>query len=89
MLLTQGHGAYGMDYYETGRALNEYFTFGVGYGSYHDSDDGYGHSFISRKWFEQTVPELDGRLVFYRDHAWDNHHDIIAFTRIQNHAAGD
>ena len=73
-------GAYGLSYESNTRALEDYFKEGVGYAGYPAQPE-YGISYIRRAWLEQKLPSLGAELVLYRDHAWDDHHDVAAFRR--------
>ena len=74
---------YGIERDATLGLLDDYFRTGYGYANYSgvNAVDKYGISTIGRRWLEGKVVTAGGMLVSYRDHAWDRHHDVIAFAR--------
>jgi SAM-dependent methyltransferase len=80
----QGGEGYGTENGMARLMLDRYFSYGFGYADYPDTDtsiQSYGVSLISREWMVSSISLATGRLVFYKDHAWDRHHDMVAFVR--------
>lgn len=66
------------------QVLADFFRTGYGFADYPGADlsvQHYGNSVVSRAWLTDRVSDLGGKLIFYRDHSWDNHHDVVAFAR--------
>jgi SAM-dependent methyltransferase len=86
-----GQGGYSLDHAGTGNLLRDYFHFGYGFSPYPlaatsvpnnvQIEQQYGVSLTSREWLETVVRGAGGDVLFHRAHAWDNHHDVIAFRR--------
>lgn len=82
--LAQGGEAYGVANAEGWDIVKDYFRSGFGYADYPNIDlsvQHYGVSLASRRWIIEAVERCGGSVVFYQDHAWDCHHDIVAFKR--------
>lgn len=82
--LLQGGEAYGVDNVSGWRMVDDYFASGFGYADYPTADlsvQRYGVSLASGKWIGKAVRHCGGKLCFYREHAWDRHHDVVAFAR--------
>lgn len=86
-----GQGGYSLDHAGTGRMLDDYFRVGYGFSPYPlaatsvpnniQTEQQYGVSLTSREWLEAVIRAEGGDVLFHRVHAWDNHHDVIAFRR--------
>ncbi len=82
--LLQGWEAYGVENAAGWRMVDDFFGSGIGYGDYPDvapSVQRYGVSLTSRRWTGKAVRRCGGLVVSYQEHAWDRHHDVIAFAR--------
>jgi len=82
--LLKGGEAYGVEHAKGWRMVNDYFASGFGYGDYPNADlsvQHYGVSLATRQWMHDAVERCGGSLVSYHDHAWDRHHDVLAFAR--------
>lgn len=81
----QGGEGYGTENGAAREMVADYLRDGFGYADYPGMDHSiqhYGVTLASRGWMEEAVKISGGRMLFYRDHAWDNHHDIVAFSRV-------
>jgi SAM-dependent methyltransferase len=79
-----GGRTYGIDSGAACRMVYDYQTQGYGYADYPRTDrsaEHYGISIATRAWVTSAITGADGKVLFYKDHAWDNHHDIVAFVR--------
>ena len=82
-MMLQGAGAYSLPRESAEKMLADYFEQGYGYGSFADFDlavQDYGTSLVSRDWLISETEGLGGKVLYYADHAWDRHHDIVAFV---------
>lgn len=82
--LLQGGEAYGVEHALGWRMVEDYFSSGLGYGDYPNADlsvQHYGVSLATKDWICDAVQRCGGSVVFYREHAWDRHHDVVAFAR--------
>lgn len=82
--LVQGGEAYGTPNDAGWRMLSDYFSLGFGYADYPDNDasiQSYGVSLATREWMTATIAHRGGEVLFYRDHGWDRHHDVVAYCR--------
>jgi SAM-dependent methyltransferase len=86
--LVSSHGAYVAGKFRSAaihsQVLSDYFGSGYGFANYPETDvsvQRYGNSIVSREWLTGRILDLGGKLVFYRDHSWDNHHDVVAFAK--------
>lgn len=80
--LLQGGEAYGTPNAAGWRMLDDYFNLGFGYADYPNIDlskQNYGVSLATRRWLIASIEHFGGEVVFYKDHAWDRHHDVVAF----------
>jgi SAM-dependent methyltransferase len=82
--LLQGGEAYGVDNVSGWRMVDDFFVSGFGYADYPTTDfsvQHYGVSLASSRWVGKAVRRCGGKLCLYREHAWDRHHDVVAFAR--------
>lgn len=82
--LLQGGEAYGVDNAAGWRMADSYFETGFGYADYPGVDldvQHYGVSLAAPRWTLKVVRRCGGEIVSYQEHAWDRHHDVVAFTR--------
>jgi SAM-dependent methyltransferase len=66
------------------QVLSDFFRTGYGFADYPETDisvQRYGNSIVSREWLSARISDLRGKVLFYRDHSWDNHHDVVAFRK--------
>lgn len=88
--LLQGGDAYGVPNPQGWQMLEDYFSAGFGYGDYPSTDlsvQRYGVSLATRRWMCDAVTRSGGHVISYNDHAWDRHHDVLAFARRAGNAA--
>jgi SAM-dependent methyltransferase len=79
-----GGETYGVESAISRRMVNDYHTHGFGYADlpgYDTSVQHYGVSIATRDWIISAITRAGGKVLFYDDHAWDNHHDIASFMR--------
>lgn len=82
--LLQGGEAYGVDNAAGWRMVDAFFASGFGYADYPSADvsvQNYGVALASGRWTCRAARRSGGEVVFYREHAWDRHHDVLAFAR--------
>lgn len=82
--LLQGGEAYGVDNVAGWRMVDGFFASGFGYANYPTTDlsvQRYGVALATGRWTCKTVRRCGGEIVFYQEHAWDRHHDVLAFAR--------
>ena len=82
--LLQGGEAYGVENALGWRMVEDYFSSGFGYGDYPNADlsvQHYGVSLATKDWVCDAVKRCGGGVVRYQEHAWDRHHDVVAFAR--------
>ena len=80
----QGEQGYGTENGAAREMLAHYFKEGFGYADYPGIDTAvqhYGISIISREWLTTHIKDAGGNVLFYQDHGWDGHHDVVAFRR--------
>ena len=71
---------YGLDLEQITRIGTNYSRTGYGFENYRGRND-YGVSLTSPEWIRARVLELEGlREVFFKERAWDNHHDVFGFV---------
>ena len=71
---------YGLDLEQITRIGINYSRTGYGFENYPGGKD-YGVSLTSPEWIRARVLELEGmREVFFKERAWDNHHDVFGFV---------
>jgi SAM-dependent methyltransferase len=79
-----GGSVYTIEDGEAARAVEAYEKAGYGYANYPSTDrygQSYGISVASRDWITSAVSRAGGKVLFYREQAWDNHQDVVAFKR--------
>jgi SAM-dependent methyltransferase len=88
--LVSSHGAYVAGKLRSAaihaKMLSDFFSSGYGYADYPGADlslQRYGNSLISREWLTRCIADLGAEVVCYRDHSWDNHHDVVSFKMIE------
>jgi SAM-dependent methyltransferase len=75
---------YGVEGGATRRMVDDYCSRGFGYADYpgHDTSvQHFGISIATRDWILTAITRAGGKVLFYNDLAWDNHHDIVSFMR--------
>jgi SAM-dependent methyltransferase len=75
---------YGVESGATRRMVDDYRSRGFGYADFpgHDTSvQHYGISIATRDWIITAITRAGGKVLFYNDRAWDNHHDIVSFMR--------
>lgn len=70
---------YGMDPPVESAILQDYFRDGYGYRDY-PGQPGYGISVASRDWIAGAAAGAGLRIDGHRDHAWDNHQDVVVMS---------
>ena len=81
-ILNGGEG-YGTENGAARVMLRDYFDKGYGYADYPNNDNSvqhYGISLTAPEWLKAAVVSVGGKVLLYRDHAFDRHHDIVAFA---------
>lgn len=64
--------------------VGDYHACGFGYAddpSYDTSIQHHGVSIATQDWIISAITRAGGSVLFYRQLAWANHHDIVAFVR--------
>jgi SAM-dependent methyltransferase len=79
-----GGETYGVESGATRSMVDDYCSRGFGYADYpgHDTSvQHYGISIATRDRIITAITRAGGKVLFYNDRAWDNHHDIVSFMR--------
>ena len=74
---------YGIEPNDARQMMHEYFATGYGYADYPTAkaeSTSYGISLTSRRWIKSSIVEAGGDVLSYCEHAWDCHHDVVAFS---------
>lgn len=77
-LFLAGRSLYGIDPQYEAAILADYFASGYGYHDY-PLQEGYGISLASRRWISDAAGLAGLSVASHRDHAWDNHQDVVVF----------
>ncbi|MGH7886743.1 MAG: methyltransferase domain-containing protein, partial [Candidatus Binatia bacterium] len=82
--ITGKKATYGVESGAACRMIDDYQRHGYGYADYPRMDGSaqhYGISIATRDWITSAITGAGGKVLYYKDGAWDNHHDIVAFMR--------